>query len=134
MLRLTDIIAPNEVDAAQLTGISTYDGDGALQAARKLLELGPQDVILTLGARGALWVNHQHVLHIPVIPVTQVDATAAGDAFCGALAAALALDLPMEEALRWANAAGALAVTRLGASPSLPTRAEVEQVLNSAGG
>ncbi|HEY7124710.1 MAG TPA: ribokinase [Ktedonobacterales bacterium] len=131
LLRLTNIITPNEVEAAQLTGIPTDDQDGALRAARKLLELGPQDVILTLGARGALWVNYQHVLHIPVIPVTQVDATAAGDAFCGALAAALALDLPMEEALRWANAAGALAVTHLGASPSLPTRAEVEQLLAS---
>lgn len=129
VLRLTSIIVPNEVEAEQLTGISTADSDGALRAARRLLELGPQDVILTLGARGALWVNQQQTRHLPAIPVTQVDATAAGDAFCGALAAALALGLPMEQALRWANAAGALAVTRLGASPSLPTRAEVEQLV-----
>jgi ribokinase len=129
VLRLTSIIAPNEVEAEQLTGIPTNDEDGALRAARKLLELGPQEVILTLGARGALWVNQQQARHMPALAVTQVDATAAGDAFCGALAAALALDLPMEQALRWANAAGALAVTRMGAAPSLPTRAEVEELL-----
>ncbi len=133
VLRLTSIIVPNEVEAEQLTGIPTSDDEGALRAARKLLEPGPQEVILTLGARGALWVNQQQTRHLPAIPVTQVDATAAGDAFCGALAAALALDLPMEQALRWANAAGALAVTRLGASPSLPTRAEVEQLLHAGG-
>jgi ribokinase len=129
LLRLTSIIAPNEVEAAQLTGIPTDDQAGAERAARALLERGVQDVILTLGARGALWVNHSHSELIPAIPVQQVDATAAGDAFCGALAAALALGQPMSAAVRWASAAGALAVTRMGASPSLPTRAEVEGLL-----
>jgi ribokinase len=129
LLRLTSIIAPNEVEAAQLTGIPTDDQAGAERAAQALLERGPQDVILTLGARGALWVNHSHRELIPPIPVQQVDATAAGDAFCGALAAALALGQPMAVAVRWASAAGALAVTRMGASPSLPTRAEVEALL-----
>lgn len=129
LLRLTSIIVPNEVEAEQLTGISTGDQQGAERAAQALLERGPQDVILTLGARGALWVNHSHRELIPALPVQQVDATAAGDAFCGALAAALALGQPMEAALGWASAAGALAVTRMGASPSLPTRAEVEALL-----
>ncbi len=129
LLRLTSIIAPNEIEAQQLTGISTSDHDGAVRAAQALLERGPEDVILTLGARGALWVNHHHTEMIPAYPVQQVDATAAGDAFCGALAAALARGLPMQTALRWASAAGALAVTKLGAAPSLPTRAEVEQLL-----
>ncbi|HEY7356239.1 MAG TPA: ribokinase [Ktedonobacterales bacterium] len=129
LLRLTSIIAPNEVEAAQLTGIATDDQAGAERAARALLERGPEDVILTLGARGALWVNQQHAELIPPIPVQQVDATAAGDAFCGALAAALALGEPMSAAVRWASAAGALAVTKMGATPSLPTRAEVEALL-----
>ena len=129
LLRLTSIIAPNEVEAQQLTGIPTSDHEGAVQAARALLERGPEDVILTLGARGALWVNHTHTEMIPSFPVQQVDATAAGDAFCGALAAALAEGLAMPTALRWASAAGALAVTKLGASPSLPTRAEVEALV-----
>jgi ribokinase len=128
LLRLTSIIIPNEVEAEQLTGVPTNDADGAARAAHKLLELGPSEVIITLGARGALWVNHQQQRLIPSIPVTQVDATAAGDAFCGALAAALALGFSLERALGWASAAGAMAVTRLGASPSLPTRAEVEQL------
>ncbi|HEY7349997.1 MAG TPA: ribokinase [Ktedonobacterales bacterium] len=134
LLRLTSIIAPNEVEAEQLTGIPTGDQEGALRAAQALLERGPQDVILTLGERGALWVNHSHTELIPAIPVQQVDATAAGDAFCGALAAALALSQPMYIAVRWASAAGALAVTKMGASPSLPTRAEVEGLLAGEGG
>ncbi len=129
LLRLTSIIAPNEVEAAQLTNIPTDNQAGAERAARALLERGPEDVILTLGARGALWVNHSHAELIPPIPVQQVDATAAGDAFCGALAAALALGEPMSSAVRWASAAGALAVTKMGAAPSLPTRAEVERLL-----
>jgi ribokinase len=133
LLRLTSIIAPNEVEAQQLTGISTNDHDGAVRAAQALLERGPEDVILTLGSRGALWVNHQHTEMIPVYTVQQVDATAAGDAFCGALAAALAQGQPMQTALRWASAAGALAVTKLGAAPSLPTRAEVEKLLGESG-
>jgi ribokinase len=133
LLRLTSIIAPNEIEAQQLTGISTGDHADAVRAAQALLERGPEDVILTLGARGALWVNHQHTEIIPSYPVQQVDATAAGDAFCGALAAALARGLPMQTALRWASAAGALAVTKLGAAPSLPTRAEVEGLLGEGG-
>ncbi len=132
LLRLSSIIVPNEVEAAQLTGIPTDDQTGAERAARALLERGPEEVILTLGARGALWVNRSHSELIPALPVQQVDATAAGDAFCGALAAALALGEPMAVAVRWAGAAGALAVTKMGATPSLPTRAEVERLLAEA--
>ncbi len=129
LLRLTDIIIPNEVEAEQLTGIPTGNLEGATRAAQALLEHGPQDVVLTLGERGALWVNRSHSERFPAIPVQQVDSTAAGDAFCGALAAALAQGQPMPAALRWAGAAGALAVTKMGATPSLPTRAEVEKLL-----
>ena len=134
LLRLTSIITPNEVEAQQITGIPTGDHHGALSAARALLERGPQDVVMTLGSRGALWVNHSHVEALEPFQVKQVDATAAGDAFCGALAAALALGKPMQEALRWAAAGGALAVTKMGATPSLPTRAEIEQLLQEQGG
>jgi len=129
LLRLTSIIAPNEVEAAHISGIPTGDHQGALAAARALLERGPEEVVMTLGERGALWVTGSHDELLPPFQVTQVDATAAGDAFCGALAAALALGQPMPSALRWATAAGALAVTKLGAAPSLPTRAEIEELL-----
>ena len=129
LLRLTNIMLPNEVEAAQLTGIPTDDQAGAERAAHALLERGPEEVILTLGVRGALWVNQSHTELIPAIPVQQVDSTAAGDAFCGALAAALAVGHPMDTAVRWASAAGALAVTKMGATPSLPTRDEVEALL-----
>jgi len=74
--------------------------------------------------------SHQFIRAIPVKPV---DATAAGDAFCGALAAKLAEGMNMSEALLWANAAGALAVTHLGALPSLPGTQEVEALLQEAG-
>ncbi len=133
LFRLTTILVPNEVEAEQLTGIPTGDDEGARRAALALLERGPQEVIITLGARGALWANRSHIELIPALPVQQVDATAAGDAFCGALASALALGQPMFVAVRWASAAGALAVTKMGASPSLPTRAEVEELLDKAG-
>jgi len=80
---------------------------------------------VTLGARGCLVVE-QDVVHEPGCRVDAVDATAAGDAFNGALAVRLAEGRPLAEAARWANQAAALAVTRPGAQPSLPTRAEIE--------
>ena len=107
----------------------------AMEAAAKLLAKGVKHIVITLGAQGCLWStneggeggpSHQFIRAIPVKPV---DATAAGDAFCGALAAKLAEGMEMSEALRWANAAGAVAVTRLGALPSLPETEEVEALL-----
>ena len=133
MLHATDVLLPNEREAEALTGIAVADVAGAERAARALLARGCGSVVVTLGSRGALWLAgpEAEAIVLPPFAVEQVDATAAGDAFCGALAAELARGAGMPEALRRARAAGALAVTKLGAEPSLPTRAEVDALLRA---
>lgn len=130
LLQNVDVIVPNETEAAQLTGIPVHDFDSAAQAAHALQQMGARSVIITLGDKGALWLNENAVAQ-QVMPfqVQVVDTTAAGDAFVGALGVALAREQDWETSLRTASAAGALAATKLGAQPSLPTRAEVEEFL-----
>jgi ribokinase len=106
----------------------TEDDDSILQAAQKLLEMGVGVVVVTLGKRGALLVSPQEAHLVPGIQVDVVDTTAAGDAFIGALATAIVRDMPLTEAVRFANCAGAIAATRFGAQPSLPSADEVYQV------
>jgi ribokinase len=98
-------------------------------AATALRELGVETVILTLGERGALLAGAEGADLLPAFHVTPVDTTAAGDAFVGGFAVALAEGRPLAEAARWGNAAGALATTKLGAQPSLPTRRELETLI-----
>ena len=125
LLELVDIITPNESEAALLTGTQ-----GSTEpAARRLTEQGAGAVIVTLGARGALIVTLDTQELVPAFSVNAVDTTAAGDAFNGGLAVALAQGRRLVEAVRFANACGALATTRLGAQPSLPTIGEVEAFL-----
>jgi ribokinase len=132
--RLVDVLLPNESEAESLSGVPVRDLVGAERAARVLIDAGCGSVVITLGSRGALWLPGAgaEAVHIDTFPVQQIDATAAGDAFCGALGASLAAGIAMPRALRHATAAGALAVTRLGAEPSLPRRAEVEALLATA--
>lgn len=131
LLPLVDILTPNEGEAALLAGITTADGGdaAAVRAARMLQAQGCKQVILTRGSAGCLVVEEQ-VTHIPARSVLAIDATAAGDAFNGALAAALSEDRSLCEAAEWATAAAAISVTRRGAQPSLPTRAEIVDFLN----
>jgi len=127
-----DLLLVNEVEAAQLAGSSPpRTPEEALDLARRLRELVPQ-VVLTLGDQGAVWSGEEEG-HLPTFAVRAVDATAAGDAFAGALAVALAEGMSMRAALRFASAAGALATTRPGAQPSLPFRSEVEALLGGNG-
>ncbi|UCC66344.1 MAG: ribokinase [Deltaproteobacteria bacterium] len=128
-LSLADILTPNEVEAGTLTGIRVEDVNDATQAARKLLEFGAGQVIVTLGERGACWVQRDHVQTFSSFPIAAVDSTAAGDAFNGALAYVVAEERPVQEAIYFANAAGAIAVTRKGAQDSLPTREEIANLL-----
>ena len=131
LLRQVDFLIPNESETALLTGVQVEDMEAARQAATRLRTAGVGTVILTLGERGALLVDRMQATHIPGFQVEVVDTTAAGDAFVGGFAVALAEKQSLTEAVRFANAAGALAVTRLGAQPSLPTRVEVEAFLRA---
>jgi len=129
LLHLVDYLIPNESETTLLTGIQVTDLSSAEKAAANLRERGVSTVILTLGEQGALLANARGMIHVPGYSVEVVDTTAAGDAFVGGFAVALAEGQLLQEAVRFANAAGALAVTRLGAQPSLPTRREIELFL-----
>jgi ribokinase len=130
-LALPHIITPNETEASLLAGIAVTDLDTARQASERLLAMGCQTIIITLGAHGALLARRGEVRHFPAFRVTSVDATAAGDAFSGTLAASLFEGFALDQAIVRANAAGALCVTKRGAQEALPTRREIEALLAS---
>ena len=127
LVRRVTYLTPNESEAQRLTGIQVRDETSARAAAEKLLKSGARYVVVTLGAKGALVAGPQKAILIPGYAVEARDSTAAGDAFNGGLAAALAKGLPLDEAVREANLAGALSVTRMGAQPSLPTAEELRR-------
>jgi ribokinase len=129
LLRLVDVLTPNETETQILTGLNVDDDDSAGRAAAALLARGVGATVLTLGARGALLAEGHRLIRVPGYAVQVVDTTAAGDAFCGALAVQLARGRQLEEAIRYANAAGALATTVLGAEPALPHAKAVEQLV-----
>jgi len=120
-------LTPNEGEAARLTGVEVTDEPSARRAAEKLLAAGARHVIVTLGARGALVASEQAAMLVPGRPVEAVDSTAAGDAFNGGLAVALAGGAAVDAAVRRANRVAALSVTRLGAQTSLPTAEELSR-------
>jgi ribokinase len=127
--RLVDYLTPNEGEAERLSGVAVRDADSAAAAGRALRRRGVGTVIVTLGAQGSLACTARDDVRVPAFAVTAVDTTAAGDAFNGALGAALAGRDTLPDALRFASAAAAIACTRRGAQPSLPTRAEVDRFL-----
>jgi ribokinase len=126
ILAHVDILIPNETEAALLAGHPVSSLAEAAQAANKLRGLGANTVVITMGSRGALCVTAEATEHIPPVPVTAVDSTAAGDAFIGAIACTLAEGKPLATSLRLAAVVAALSVTRSGAQPSLPWRHELE--------
>lgn len=126
LLAAVDVIVPNEHEARTLTGVPVTDVASAHEAALRLRASGPRAAIVTLGERGALLLADHDPVHIPAARVTAIDTTAAGDAFCGALAFALARGDELIAAARLATRAAGLAVTRRGAQASLPTYAELE--------
>ncbi len=127
--RLVDVLVVNESEAALLAGQPVHGVASALAAARILQGRGPETVAVTLGAEGGVLVDGAEAWYIPAVPVRAVDATAAGDAWVGALAAALARGEGFLQAAVFASAAGAITVTRRGALPALPSLAEVREVV-----
>ena len=128
-----DVLIPNETETGLLTGLAVDTLEQAGLAANRLLEMGVGGVVLTLGGRGALVVAPaESSIHIPPHAVQVVDTTAAGDAFVAGLAVGLAEGLSLAEAARLGNSAGAIAVTRLGAQPSMPTRDDMARMLEAS--
>ena len=132
LLDRIDVLVPNQTELAALTG---HDGPVDTETAADLArQLPTAAVVVTLGAGGALVVAGADVTLVPAPPVAPVDTTAAGDAFCGALADALVGGADLTDAAGWAVRVGAAATLRPGAQPSLPTRSEVESLLPDAVG
>ena len=132
ILKLADVVSPNETELAYLTGEEVRGRVSAREAAEKLLSLGVKTVVLKLGSDGSMLVTAKKSKHFPACKVDPVDPTAAGDAFTAALTVELAAGHDLEHAIRFANFAGALAASKLGAQPSLPTRLEVEALAAQA--
>ncbi|WP_227732746.1 ribokinase [Yersinia proxima] len=129
LLSLVDMITPNETEAERLTGIHIEQDDDAAKAAQILHDKGIATVIITLGSRG-VWLSEQGQGKLVAgFKVNAVDTIAAGDTFNGALLTALLEGQAMDSAARFAHAAAAIAVTRPGAQPSIPWRAEIDSFL-----
>ncbi len=131
LLSLTDILIPNETEAATLSGCSVDTDDGIRQAASGLRQFGVKTLIMTRGSRGASLITENGIEHFPAFPIEPIDTTAAGDAFVGSFAVAFAEGKPLAEAIRYGNAAGALASTRPGAQPSMPGCDDLEKMLQT---
>jgi len=121
-----DYLIPNESEAWALSGVTVDSLESAELAARQLIEFGARKVIVTLGAKGALFVSAQRVEHFAAPRVEAVDATAAGDTFVGGFSAALAAGMDQDDAIRFAQVAAALSVTHAGAQPSIPSLRDVQ--------
>ncbi|WP_428303716.1 ribokinase [Lacipirellula sp.] len=129
LLKLVSVLTPNETEAELLTGVKVVDDASCSQAADLLLGKGVGVVVITLGSKGAFVATPGWRRHVAGFAATAIDTTAAGDCFNGALGVALAEGMEMLAAVRFANAAGSIAVTRMGAQPSAPTRDEIERLL-----
>lgn len=123
------LVTPNEVEAEELTGICVSNLESADKAAKVFKDKGVQNVVITLGSRG-VYVNEDGKSEIvPAYKVNAIDTTGAGDAFNGGLLTALSEGKTIGEAARFANALAAISVQRIGTTPSMPTRAEIDKFL-----
>lgn len=128
LLSKVAILTPNETETELLTGMSVRTESDAIKAASMIRKKGVEVVIITIGSKGALLASRDETKIIGGHKVEAIDTTAAGDVFNGALAVAIAENKALDEAIRFANAAAAVSVTRIGAQPSAPTREEIDNM------
>lgn len=128
-----DIITPNEVEAAQLSGFRVDSPETAMQAAAMLRQKGVGTAIIKLGSRGVVCATAAETFFIPAFPIDAIDTVAAGDAFNGAMAAAMTIGLPLKQAIVWGMAAGALCATKPGAQAAMPDRDTLQAFLEDRG-
>ena len=128
---VADVLTPNETEAAELTGIRVVDVDSAQAAADALLEMGVETAVVKMGEHGVFAATAREGFYAPPFDVDAVDSVAAGDAFGAGLTVALSEGRGLEDALRFAAAAGALAVTKPGAQSAMPFRAEADALLHA---
>jgi len=128
LLRHVTVLTPNETETELLTSVTLRSPAERVEAAQELRRRGVQTVVITLGGSGSFLFTGGIGVMVPTVKIQPVDTTAAGDAFNGALAVALAEGQELERAVQFANLAGAFAATRLGAQPSLPRRAELREL------
>lgn len=131
LLSKIDYLTPNETEAALLCGFPVETSEDMIKAGQFFLEKGVKHIIFTLGEKGAFLVDREKQLHFPQFDVSVVDTTGAGDAFNGGLATALAEGQSLDDAIVFANAVGALKVTKMGTAPAMPTREEIDTFLQS---
>ena len=128
LLRNLYLITPNRSEASLISGIEVKDMESAQRAAKAIYDMGPRNVIITLGAEGSLIYDGQMFMRVEAIRVEAVDTTAAGDTYNGVLASVIAEGRSLIEAVHDANIAAAISVTRMGAQPAAPTRKEIENM------
>ncbi|MGQ9610926.1 MAG: PfkB family carbohydrate kinase [bacterium] len=129
IIKCINYLTPNETEAEILTGMKVIDDNTAKEAGLKLMEFGSENVIITMGKRGAMLITESECELIPGFKVEAIDTTAAGDAFNGGLAYAIASQKSVKDAVRFANAVAALSVTKMGAQPSMPFKSEVDEFI-----
>lgn len=130
LIKKIGIMVVNQTEAETISG-EKIEAVGNEVVVEKLLGMGVNTVVLTLGKKGCLLKNNHQVLYVPAFKVETLDSTAAGDTFCGALAAELSRGHDWDAALKFATAASAICVTRMGAQPSIPSEQEVREFLSN---
>lgn len=128
-LKKIEFLVVNETEAEFLSGQKVETDSEIEKAAMMLTDKGAANVIITLGARGSYIYSESIKIYLPAFKVNAIDTTAAGDIYCGSLAVALTEGMNVKEAVRFAGAASAISVTRLGAQPSAPLRSEIDAFL-----